>query len=165
MRRRRRAWRARYRRLILGPEFRRAVLGTQLDAGAATATASACIPNYFPVASYFTVQVWRARVGHVEHQRTISSSVFKVLHLACGLPELHDDRLLADLDHDLRRASLLRRADNAGYIGLGYLSGTARHDHIASLAISRRKGQPHDDEGLLAIGLDDQHVAPAKPAI
>ena len=56
--------------------------------------------------------------------------------LACGLPKLHDHRLLADLHHHLRRAGLLRRADNAGDFGLGYLSGAAGHDYTASLAIS-----------------------------
>ena len=34
---------------------------------------------------------------------------------------------------------MLGRADNASYIGLGYLSGAARHDHMASFANSEAR--------------------------
>ena len=106
--------------LIFGPEFRGAELGTQLDARTAAATASPRVPNDLAVAGYFPVQDVAGAGRACRASKDDLLVRFKVLHLACGLPELHDDRLLADLDHDLRRASLLSRADDAGDFGLGY---------------------------------------------
>ena len=55
---------------------------------------------------------------------------------ACGWSKPHHYIFIAYRHQNLGRASLLRRADDAGYIGLGYLSRAAGHDHATNLAIS-----------------------------
>src|ERR1700719_481725 len=65
--------------------------------------------------------------------------MFKRIFQGCGLPEPNDHRLLANLDHELRCGGLLCRPYDAGDFVLGDLSGAARHDHTASLAISAAK--------------------------
>jgi len=61
--------------------------------------------------------------------------------VACGRRQLNEHRRIADLDLHLCRARLLRRADDARYIGLGDLSGAARHVHGTSLGCAVRATQ------------------------
>lgn len=47
-----------------------------------------------------------------------------------------DDGCSADLYLNLRRASLLRRADHARYVGLGYYGGAVAHLIVGELGIT-----------------------------